>query len=456
MSQYDLIVIGGGSGGVATANRAASYGANVALIEKAAMGGTCVNVGCVPKKIMWSAASLMEAGHEASNYGFDIQIGALDWKKLKTQRDDYIKRLNKGYESGLAKNKVTVFNGNASVISPTTVQIDKQILEGKKLLIATGGRPTVPEIPGAEFCITSDGFFELTTLPERVAIIGSGYIAVELAGVLNALGSKVTIIVRRKGVLNSFDQTLREKLMEEMEKAGINFIKETQVTAIEKNHSLTVVSDNQQEFDGFDQVIWAVGRTPNTQNIGLENVGVDIDTNGYVKVDQFQETSVKNIYAVGDIVGTFELTPVAIAAGRRLADRLFGNKPDRYLPYSNIPTVIFSHPPIGTVGLSEEQAIKVHGIENVKIYETDFKPMYYAFNSNSPRCYMKLVVAGEDEKVIGCHGIGLGLDEMMQGFAIAVRLGVNKSEFDDTVAIHPTASEEMVTMKNSRNAVLPV
>jgi glutathione reductase (NADPH) len=425
----------------------------VALIEKGQMGGTCVNVGCVPKKIMWSAASLHEAVTEARNYGFDTQLNGLDWAKLKDNRDTYIQRLNAGYERGLDGNNVEVIKGEAVFESENTIVVGKEKLQSSRILIATGGYPVIPEISGAHFGITSDGFFELANQPKKVAVVGAGYIAVEFAGLLNALGSEVSLFLRRSEFLRQFDHSIRANLMKEMEKDGVKIIKKTAVKElINQNDSLSIRSTSEDVYADFEQVIWAVGRMPNTHTLNLESTGVETTASGHVTVNKYQETNISGIYAVGDITGHHELTPVAIAAGRRLADRLFDGQENRHLAYENIPTVIFSHPPIGTVGLTEEEAIKKFGINNVRVYESHFKPMHYAFNPDGAHCLMKLIVVGTEEKVVGCHGIGMGMDEMMQGFAVAVRMGATKKDLDDTVAIHPTAAEEMVTMKTSRAA----
>ena len=411
MSNYDLIVIGGGSGGVATANRASSYGAKVALIEKGRMGGTCVNVGCVPKKIMWSAASLHEAFTEAKNYGFEAQINGLDWAKLKDQRDNYIQRLNAGYERGLDGNKVEVIKGEAVFESKNTIVVGEKRFESSHILIATGGYPMVPDTTGAQLGITSDGFFELKKQPKKVAVIGAGYIAVEFSGLLNALGSDVSLFLRRNEFLRHFDHSIRARLTEEMDKDGVRIVKNTAIKElISQNGTLSLKSTSDEIHTDFEEVIWAVGRTPNTHTLNLKSTGVRTTKSGHVTVNKYQETNISGIYAVGDITGHHELTPVAIAAGRRLADRLFDGQEDRHLVYENIPTVIFSHPPIGTVGLTEEEAIEKFGITNVRVYESQFKPMHYAFNPEGARCLMKLIVAGPEEQVIGCHGIGMGMD----------------------------------------------
>ena len=454
MKQFDLLVIGGGSGGVATANRAASYGAKVALFEAGRMGGTCVNVGCVPKKIMWTTASLHDAVEEAADYGFAAQPGALNWAELKSRRDAYIERLNSVYERGLDNNKVEVVHAHARFVEPHVVEADGRRYTAEHIVIAVGGRPIWPEIPGAELGITSDGFFELKEQPKRAVVVGAGYVSVEFGGLLRALGAEVTIALRRDHFLRHFDKTLRDELMKQMEADGVRFVKHVTVMDIQKkDDGLCVELGNGELIHGNDTVIWAIGRRPNTDRVGIENTGLEFKPDGTIPVDRLQQTDVPGLYAIGDVIGKFELTPVAIAAGRRLADRLFGGQTGRHLVYETIPTVIFSHPPIGTVGLPEAQAIEQFGIDNVKVYETRFTPMHYAFSQRQIPCTMKLVVTGPDETIVGCHVIGLGADEMMQGFAVAVRMGATKQDFDDTVAIHPTGAEEMVTMRNARAAV---
>ena len=454
IQRFDLLVIGGGSGGVATANRAASHGATVALFESGRMGGTCVNVGCVPKKIMWTAASLRDAVEEAVGYGFAAHAGELDWSGLKSRRDAYIERLNGVYERGLNNNKVEVVHAAARFVKPHVVEADGRQYSAEQIVVATGGRPTIPEIEGAGLGITSDGFFDLKHQPKRVIVVGAGYIAVEFGGLLHALGSEVTIALRRDHFLRTFDKTMRDELMKQMQVDGVQFIKHVTVMDVEKTQTgLRVEFGNGEVRDGFDTLIWAIGRTPNTDRIGIETTGLELNADGTITVDRLQQTAVEGIYAIGDVIGKYELTPVAIAAGRRLADRLFGGQSDRYLAYENIASVIFSHPPIGTVGLSEAEAVEQFGVSNVRVYESRFTPMYYAFSQRKPACTTKLIVTGPDERVVGCHVIGLGADEMIQGFAVAVRMGATKRDFDDTVAIHPTVAEEMVTMRNARNAI---
>lgn len=445
--KFDLIVIGGGSGGLAHAQRAAEYGIKAAVIESGPLGGTCVNVGCVPKKIMWYTAHHAHQMHHAKDFGFDVALQGHDWSTLKSRRDAYIKRLNGIYESNLDKRDVTYLVGHGRFIDANTVDVGGTAYTAERIVIATGGYPIVPDVPGAELGITSDGFFELAERPQKVAILGSGYVAVELGGVFNALGSETTILVRKEGVLRSFDKMLRTELEAAMRESGI--VLETGVvpTALEQAaDGIRVLAGDGREFGDFDAVIWAVGRAPNVASLDAAAAGVESDANGFIPTDAYQKTNVDNIFALGDVTGRDALTPVAIAAGRRLADRLYNGMTERRLEYHTIPTVIFSHPTIGTVGLTEDEARNEHG-DAVKVYETRFNAMMYAFSDDKVPTAMKLIVVGEDERIVGCHLIGDGVDEMMQGFAVAIRMGATKQDFDDTVAIHPTSSEELVTMR---------
>ena len=447
---YDYISIGGGSGGIASLNRAANYGKKCAIIEANHLGGTCVNVGCVPKKVMWYGAQVAEAIHKyAPDYGFDIDVKGFDFKKLVESRQKYISNIHRSYETNLAKNNVEVIHGFAKFIDSKTVEVNGEQITADHILIATGGHPVFPDVKGAEYGIDSDGFFELEQLPERVAIVGAGYIAVEIAGVLSSLGSEVNLYVRRHSPLRSFDHSIVNVLLEEMDKEGIQLHTHSSVSEVIKNEdgSLTIHLEDGRS-NTVDCLIWAIGRKPNTDKINLEATGVETNSIGKIKVDKFQNTNVEGIYAVGDIIeNSIDLTPVAIAAGRRLSERLFNNKPNEHLDYNLIPTVIFTHPPIGTIGMSEMQAIAQYGEENIKCYNSTFTPMYSAVTQHRQKCTMKLVCLGEEEKVIGLHGIGFGVDEMIQGFAVAIKMGATKADFDNTVAIHPTGSEEYVTMR---------
>lgn len=447
---YDYIAIGGGSGGIASINRAAMYGKKCAIIEANHLGGTCVNLGCVPKKVMWYGAQVAEAMHKyAPDYGFDIDVKGFDFKKLVESRQKYIGNIHRSYDNNLAKNNVEVIQGYAKFVDAKTVEVNGEHITADHILIATGGRPVFPDIKGAEYGIDSDGFFALEELPERVAIVGAGYIAVEIAGVLRSLGSEVDLYVRQHSPLRSFDHSIVNVLLEEMSNEGIELHTHSTLKEVIKNEdgSLTLNLEDGRS-NTVDCLIWAIGRRPNTDNINLEVTGVETNSIGKIKVDKYQNTNVEGIYSVGDIIeNSIDLTPVAIAAGRRLSERLFNNKPNEHLDYDLVPTVIFTHPPIGTIGMSEMQAIEQYGEDAIKCYNSTFTPMYSAVTQHRQKCTMKLVCLGEEEKVIGLHGIGFGVDEMIQGFAVAIKMGATKADFDNTVAIHPTGAEEFVTMR---------
>ncbi|MFZ7171843.1 glutathione-disulfide reductase [Avibacterium volantium] len=447
---YDYIAIGGGSGGISSINRAASYGKKCAIIEAKELGGTCVNVGCVPKKVMWYGAQVAEAINlYAPDYGFDVAVKDFDFSKLVENRQAYIGRIHNSYNNVLAKNNVDVIKGFAKFVDAHTVEVNGEKITADHILIATGAYPAHPEIKGEEYGIDSDGVFELNALPKSVAVVGAGYIAVELAGVLNSLGVDTHLFVRKQSPLRSFDPLIVETLVEVMAQDGIHLHTHAIPKEVVKNAdgSFTLKLEDGRE-QTVEKVIWAIGRKPNTANINLAAAGVETNDQGFIKVDKYQNTNVKGIYAVGDIIeGGIELTPVAVAAGRRLSERLFNNKPNEHLDYNLVPTVVFSHPPIGTIGLTEPQAIEQYGAENVKVYKSSFTPMYSAVTQHRQPCRMKLVCVGKDEKIVGLHGIGFGVDEMIQGFAVAIKMGATKADFDNTVAIHPTGSEEFVTMR---------
>ncbi|MBB1304124.1 glutathione-disulfide reductase [Pseudoalteromonas sp. B28] len=449
---FDYIAIGGGSGGIASANRAAMRGAKVALIEAKHMGGTCVNVGCVPKKVMWHGAQVAEAINlYAPDYGFNVEVKGFDWSKLVESREAYIGRIHKGYDSGLASNGVTVIKGFAKFVDNKTVEVNGKHYTADHILIAVGGRPSIPHIEGAEHGIDSNGFFELKEQPKRVAVIGAGYIAVELAGVLHGLGTETHLFVRKHSPLRNFDPYIVETLVDVMAAEGPTLHTESVPHKLvkEDDGSVTLHLDNGKTHN-VDQVIWAIGRQPTTDAINVAAAGVEVNSDGFVKVDEFQNTTAKNVYAVGDIIENgIELTPVAVKAGRTLSERLFNKElpDDLKMDYSLVPTVVFSHPPIGTIGLTEQEAISQYGEENVKIYQSGFTAMYTAVTKHRQPCKMKLVCAGPDEKVVGLHGIGFAVDEMIQGFAVAMKMGATKADFDAVVAIHPTGSEEFVTMR---------
>lgn len=448
---FDYIAIGGGSGGIASANRAAMRGAKVALVEAGPLGGTCVNVGCVPKKVMWHGAQIAEAIKlYAPDYGFDVELKEFDWAKLVESREAYIGRIHNGYNNYLASNGVTVIQGFAKFVDNKTIEVNGEQYTADHILIAVGGRPTIPAIPGAELGIDSNGFFELKEQPKRVAVVGAGYIAVELAGVLHSLGTETHLCVRRDTPLRSFDPLVVDTLMEVIEKEGPTLHTNATPKEISKaqDGSLTLHFENGNNLN-VDQVIWAIGRHPTTDKIDVAAAGVNLTESGHIIVDEYQNTSAENVYAVGDIIENgIELTPVAVKAGRLLSERLFNPEmPDAKMDYKLVPTVVFSHPPIGTIGLTEPEAKEQYGDDDIKVYTSTFAAMYTAVTQHRQPCKMKLVCQGPDEKIVGLHGIGFAVDEMIQGFGVAMKMGATKADFDSVVAIHPTGSEEFVTMR---------
>ena len=447
---FDYICLGAGSGGIASANRAAMRGAKVLLIEAKELGGTCVNVGCVPKKVMWYGAQVAEAMHlYAKDYGFDVTVNKFDWSTLVASREAYIDRIHGSYDRGLESNGVTLVRGYGRFIDSKTIEVNGEHYTADNILIATGGAATIPNIPGAEYGIDSDGFFALEAQPKRVAVVGAGYIAVEVAGVLQALGSDTHLFVRKHAPLRNFDPMLSEALMESMAIDGPTLHTHSTPESVIKNDdgSLTLKIENGESYD-VDCLIWAIGRHPSTGNIGLENTKVELDAKGYVITDDQQNTTDAGIYCVGDIMaGGVELTPVAVKAGRLLSERLFNGMTDAKMDYNLIPTVVFSHPAIGTMGLTQPEAIAQYGEENVTVYTSGFTSMYTAVTAHRQACKMKLVCAGDDQKVVGIHGIGYGMDEILQGFGVAMKMGATKADFDAVVAIHPTGAEEFVTMR---------
>ncbi|KAL7944485.1 hypothetical protein V8C42DRAFT_346227 [Trichoderma barbatum] len=463
--ETDYLVIGGGSGGLGAARMAASkYGVKALIVENSRLGGTCVNVGCVPKKITYNAAALAEAIHDSKEYGFSVQETApFNWGVFKAKRDAHILKLNGIYARNLGNDKVDYLHGWGRLLSKNQAEVtlddgSKVLVNAKKILIAVGGKPTPPPaIPGAELGINSDGFFDIDTKPKKVAIVGAGYIAVEFAGMFNALGTETHLLIRYNTFLRNFDPMIQETVTKEYERLGVNVHRQSQATKVEKdaNGKLSVTyrdgEGNETTLHDVDHLIWAVGRTPLTSGIGLEEAGVKLDSKGYVVVDDYQNTNVDNIFALGDVTGQVELTPVAIAAGRRLSHRLFG--PAQFsnlkLSYENIPSVVFSHPEVGAIGLTEPQAIEKYGRDNIKVYKAGFTATYYVMmdpEQKGPTSY-KLITAGPEEKIVGLHILGQGSGEILQGFGVAVKMGATKEDFDNCVAIHPTSAEELVTMR---------
>ena len=448
-THFDFLAIGAGSGGIASANRAAKHGKKAAVIEAKAIGGTCVNVGCVPKKAMWYAGQIADALHYAPDYGFNAPLQSFDWSTLIKNREAYIERIHAAYQRGFTANGVTVIEGFAKFVNKNTVEVNGETYTADHIVIATGGRPSIPDIPGAEFGIDSDGFFALTEQPKSVAVVGAGYIAVELAGVMHALGSDTHLLVRKEKPLRGFDNMLSDTLVEQMAKHGPKLHNFAVPKSVEKtaDNQLIVHLENGEQLPPVDCLIWAIGREPATDNINLPATGVETNERGFIPTDKYQNTNVEGIYAVGDNTGRVQLTPVAVAAGRRLCERLFNNKPYEHLDYENVATVVFSHPVIGTVGLSEEEAIDQYGEAQVKVYNSQFTALYQAITEDyRDPTRMKLVCVGKEEKIVGIHSIGFGSDELLQGFAVAMKMGATKADFDNTVAIHPTSAEEFVTM----------
>ncbi|XP_005099721.2 glutathione reductase, mitochondrial [Aplysia californica] len=448
VKKFDYLVIGGGSGGIASARRAAEFGIKAAVIEEGRWGGTCVNVGCVPKKVMFNTAMHAEIIKDHQGYGFDVELKRFDWGRVKQSRDAYIKRLNGIYETNLGKASVETIVGHASFTQDKCVEVNGQKYAADHILIATGGKADIPNIPGAEHGITSDGFFDLEDLPKKVVVVGAGYIAVELAGIFGALGADTSLLIRYDQVLRTFDSLVSEAVTDNLEPGGVKLCKRTQISNVKKEADGTLTLETSTGvIDKVDTLLWAIGRSPNSDTIGLEKIGVKVDPKNHVIVDEYQNTNVPGVYALGDVCGRFLLTPVAIAAGRRLSHRLFDGKKDLKLDYTNIPTVVFSHPPTGTVGLTEDEAVTEYGKDNLKVYKASFVPMYYSVLDHKQRCHMKLICAGPEERVVGLHMVGLGVDEMLQGFGVAIKMGATKAQFDSCVAIHPTSSEELVTMR---------
>lgn len=449
IKHYDFLAIGAGSGGIASANRAAIRGANAAVIEAKAVGGTCVNVGCVPKKVMWYGAHIAEAIKYSEAYGFDLEQKGFDWSRLVKNREAYIERIHGAYHRGFESNGVDFIEGYARFVDEHTVEVNGEKISADHIVIAVGGRSIIPDVPGAEHGIDSDGFFALEERPKKALVVGAGYIAVEIAGVLHALGANAHLLVRKDRPLRYFDRDITDALLDRLKQDGPVLHTHTEVSKIEKDDKgLLQVHTNKGCIENVDCLIWAIGREPATDDLGLETAGVKVDQQGFIRTDKYQQTNIEGIYAVGDITGEAQLTPVAIKAARLLAERLFNPAmPDAHMDYSQIPTIVFSHPPIGSLGLTEDEAIEKYGAEDIKVYKSQFAAMYNAVTPHRALSTFKLVCQGDNEKVVGIHGIGEGMDEILQGFAVAMKMGATKADFDATVAIHPTSAEEFVTLR---------
>jgi glutathione reductase (NADPH) len=441
---FDLFTIGAGSGGVAGSRRAGSYGARVAICEEWRVGGTCVLRGCVPKKLLVYGAQFADAFADAAGFGWSAPPPSFDWPSLIAAKDREIERLSQIYIKMLNDSGVKLLMGRAVVIDPHTVEVDSQTFTAENILVATGSHPTVPSIPGIEHVISSNEALDLPALPHRIVIVGGGYIAVEFAGIFRGFGAEVVEIIRREDLLYGFDDDLRVALAQEMRGRGIEIHGRTQVARIEKHpHGYTVVTTGGQEFS-CDVVLYATGRKPNTARIGLEELGVAVTERGAVIVDEWQKSTVPSIYAVGDATDRINLTPVAIAESRAIAETLFNNNPVK-MDHRDVPSAVFSNPPIGAVGLTEEEARREHG--DIDIYRARFKPMKNTLSGRDERTLMKLVVDARTDRVLGCHMLGQDAPEIIQGLAIAVKCGASKRVFDQTVGIHPSAAEEFVTMR---------
>ena len=444
--QFDLIVIGGGSGGVRAARIAAGYGAKVAICEESRMGGTCVIRGCVPKKLLVYASHFSEDFETAEGYGWSIDNARFSWDKLIENKDREIDRLNQVYHRLLDNAGVTTFMGRGVLLDQHQVQVNDQVLTGEKILIATGGRPFTPEFPGSDLSITSDEAFHLKALPEHIVIAGGGYIAVEFAGIFNGMGSKVSLAYRGDKILRGFDDDVRDHLQHEMHTKGINVQLESEIARLERksNGKLLVVYKDGTQFEA-DQVMFATGRKPHTWDMGLDKAGIELDRKGAIPVNAESRTSQPGIFAVGDVTDRINLTPVAIREGHAFADTAFGNKP-RQADHALVPSAVFSQPPIGTVGYTEEQAKEKFG--KLRIYTSSFRAMKHTLTDIQEKTFMKMIVEDATNVVVGLHIIGVDSAEMVQGFAVAVKAGLTKEHFDATVGIHPTSGEEIVTLRD--------
>jgi glutathione reductase (NADPH) len=443
---FDLIVLGGGSGGLAAAFRAAHYGARVALLEPSMLGGTCVNVGCVPKKALWYAAQLAQEQRLALDYGFASAPGMLDWDYFRQLRQRYIDGIRERYAARLADAGIQVFQETGRFVAADTIATSSGgECRASHIVIATGGRPRRLDLPGFELGLVSDDIFALHALPRRVAVVGGGYIAVEFAGLLRALGSEVTLHVRHR-LLSGFDAELVGALEEHMQAQGIEITHQMQLGGLRQQGDGLIFDDQVNGPCGpHDAVLWALGRVPNTDRLDLDAAGVHVDEQGHVLTDAWQNTNVPGVYAVGDVTDRVALTPVAVAAARRLVDRLFGGRPDSLLDYTHVPSVVFAEPPLAMVGLTEAQAREFHGAD-LRVYRSRFTPLQWAVAGRSQQSVMKILCVGEDERVVGIHVLGAGADEMLQGFAVALKMGLRKRDLEATVAIHPSSAEELVLM----------
>jgi glutathione reductase (NADPH) len=445
---FDFFVIGGGSGGVRAARMAGQRGVRVAMAESGALGGTCVNVGCIPKKLYSYAAHFAEAFEESHGFGWQGDAPALDWAKLKANRAKEISRLNGIYLNLLQGAGVRLLAGHAQLVDAHTVQVNGERFTARHILVATGGTPSVPPVPGGELVVSSNGMFDLDPFPKRLVVVGGGYIACEFASIFNGLGAQVTLLHRGEQVLNGFDQDVRPFIAAEMRKAGVDLRLPGEVAEIARDADGLQVTLNNGDALLADTVLYATGRVPNTYGLGLEAAGVKLNAKGAIEVDAHYQTSVPSIHAIGDVTARVQLTPVALGEAMALVDHLFGpaaGKPQRTMSYDLIPTAVFTHPNIGTVGDTEAQAREKYG--KLRIYRTDFKPLKHTLSGSTERTLMKLVVDDATDRVVGLHMVGADAGEIVQGFAVAMKAGATKALFDSTIGIHPTAAEEFVTLR---------
>jgi glutathione reductase (NADPH) len=442
---FDMITIGAGSGGVASSRRAGAYGARVAIVEELRVGGTCVLRGCVPKKLLVYGAQFADAFADAAGFGWSVPPADFSWPSLIAAKDKELDRLNQIYINMLNNARVEIMDARGVVVDPHTVEVGGRAYTAENILIAVGGWPETPDIPGIEHVISSNEALDLPSLPKRVVIVGGGYIAVEFAGIFNGFGSEVVEIIRREEVLRGFDEDIRVYLGQEMKGRGIDIRGGTQVARVEKTAgAFTVHTTDGKEIE-TDCVMYATGRKPNTKGMGLAEAGVELTRNGAVVVDQWQRSTVPSIYAVGDVTDRINLTPVAIAEGRAIAETLYNNNP-MTMDHADVPSAVFSQPPVSVVGLNEEEARKEYG--EVDIYQSRFKPMKNTLSGRDERTFMKLVVDAKTDRVLGVHMLGVDAPEIVQGLAVAIKCGATKRQFDQTVGIHPSAAEEFVTMRD--------
>ena len=453
---FDLFVIGGGSGGIAASRRAASHGAKVAVAEAHHLGGTCVNRGCVPKKLMVYAARFPKYVEESAGYGWKIAPGEFDWKKMITAVHGEVHRLNDIYQRMIDSAQVKLYTQYAKLLDAHTLEVGDEKVTAERILIAVGGHPVKPDIPGIEHTISSDGMFELAEQPKRMVILGGGYIGCEFAGIMNGLGTEVTMVIRKEQILHGFDEDLRDELHEALQKDGIKIFNNSEIVGIEKTKDGVTVkivdgnADGDKKGEAYTIVADAVslaatGRKPSLEGLGLENTAVEIHK-GAIAIDEYNQTAAPSIYAIGDCTDRINLTPVAIDEGRALADTLYGGK-SRITSYDNVPSAVFTTPEAATVGITESEAIEKYGEENIHVYRSRFRSMYYTLPNKDQKTLMKLVVHTESDKVLGAHMVGDHAAEIVQGIAIALKMGATKADFDATIGIHPSSAEEFVTMR---------